>query len=293
MARALEGGLKLHKDYPQNKEILAGKRGKRLEFKSPEQYPKLKQKYTDTLNYEGDVVASCIHCHQIGEARREFYWQSGKPIPEKLLFSYPHPKSLGLILDPNFPARVKDLEKESIAASSGLQIGDDIRSLRGQPILSMADVQWVLHNAAPDGDRLAMAVSRGGRNIDMELNLDKGWRRQDDISWRVTAWTLCRMMLGGMRVTELDEDQRTELGIEDGQMALRVKSAGKYGQHGLARRSGFLPEDIIVSYDGQRTLASETALFAYANEHLSPGKTVTIEFIRGGKRQSKQLKIQR
>ena len=47
------------------------------------------------LDYEGNVVQSCIHCHQIGDAQREFYWQQGKPIRRSVLFPYPHPKSSG------------------------------------------------------------------------------------------------------------------------------------------------------------------------------------------------------
>ncbi|MCZ6806320.1 MAG: hypothetical protein O7F08_05160 [Deltaproteobacteria bacterium] len=35
-----------------------------------------------------------------------------------------------------------------IANAAGFKVGDRIVSLKGQPILSTADIQWVLHNAA-------------------------------------------------------------------------------------------------------------------------------------------------
>src|SRR3954463_14350426 len=60
LAKALQGGLDLHAGYPKNKAALAGKRGPAPEFPVPEKYPTL-GKYTSALNYEGNVVQSCIH----------------------------------------------------------------------------------------------------------------------------------------------------------------------------------------------------------------------------------------
>lgn len=69
LAQALQGALELHAEYPANREALAGKRGKPMEVASPEKYPLLRDRYTDALDYEGNVVKSCIHCHQIGDAQ--------------------------------------------------------------------------------------------------------------------------------------------------------------------------------------------------------------------------------
>ena len=95
MARALEGALELHANYPDNRDALAGKRGPQPRFATPEKYPSLAERYTDTLNYEGNVVQSCIHCHQIGDAERDLYRTSGRPIPETVLYPHPHPKVVG------------------------------------------------------------------------------------------------------------------------------------------------------------------------------------------------------
>lgn len=291
MANALQGGLDLHANYPANAAALEGKKSSPLEFASPEKYPTLKDKFTDSLNYEGDVVKSCIHCHQIGEARREFYWNQGKPIPEKLLFSYPHPKSLGLVLDPTQRATVKSVESESIADASGLAAGDEILSMDGQPLLSMADIQWVLHNTPAEATKITLIVSRNGESQSLTLNLPDRWRQNDDISWRVSSWTLCRMALGGMRLATLTDEERTETGIAT-KMALRVKSTGKYGPHGAAHRLGFKKGDVIVSFDGQDDISRESDLFAYVNNHLKPGEDVEIELIRNKKPQSMKLTIQ-
>jgi hypothetical protein len=71
LAKALQGALDLHGSYPANKASLAGKRGPAMEVASPEKYPALKDKYAATLDAGENVVKSCIHCHQIGDAQRE------------------------------------------------------------------------------------------------------------------------------------------------------------------------------------------------------------------------------
>ena len=65
--------LKIHSDYPANRASLAGKQGQPVEYRVPEEFPDLKGKYTDKLNYEGNVVASCIHCHQIRDSERALF----------------------------------------------------------------------------------------------------------------------------------------------------------------------------------------------------------------------------
>lgn len=292
MAAALRGALALHRGGEEIKATLAGKQGAPLEFGSPEKYPALQDRYTDRLNDEGDVVKSCIHCHQIGDARREFYWNQNRPIPEKLLFPYPHPKSVGLVLDPDHRARIKSIVPGSPAAKLSLQPGDEILTAHDQPLLSMADVQWVLHQADPAGDRIKLRVRRGDRYANLTLQLRDGWRRRDDISWRVSSWGQSRIALGGMRLEPIEAAQRRELGI-DTPMALRVRSAGRYGPHATARRQGFREGDLVVRYDGRDDLRRETDIFAWVNDHHQQGNQVEIEFLREGRRRTLRLPIQK
>jgi len=111
LAKALEGALELHRQYPKNATALAGKKGPAPEVSAPEKYPSLKGKYGPKVNYTEKVVQSCIHCHQIGDAQREQSRSRDEAMPESVLFPYPHPKSLGLILDPKDKATILDVEK--------------------------------------------------------------------------------------------------------------------------------------------------------------------------------------
>lgn len=292
LAKALQGALDLHSRFNDTKESLAGKRGTPLEVASPEQFPSLKGEYTNRLNYEGNVVKSCIHCHQIGDAQREYYWQDRKPIPEKVLFPYPHPKTVGLVLDPDERATIKEVTSPSPASLAGLEAGDQILSMNGQPLLSIADTQWVLHQVAPEGGRISLVIQRGDQKLDRSLELKPGWRREGDLSWRATTWGLRRIALGGLQLETLTEAEKKESGLQTADMAMIVKHAGKYGPHAAAHNLGIREGDILVSFDGNRTLQREQDVIAHVVMNKQVGDEVEIEMMRGRTRTKYRIPVQ-
>ena len=292
LAEALQGALELHAGYPANKESLAGKTGPAPLFASPEKFPSLKDKFTDSLNYKGDVVKSCIHCHQIGDAIRDFYRADAKPIPETVLFPYPHPKSIGMILDPATKASVKDIVDDSPAAMAGIQTGDKIVSLNGQPILSAADVQWVLHAVPASGGTVKAVVHRSGSQQSLALVLPPNWRRTGDISWRVSSWGLRRMSCGGLKLEPIESGERKTLGISDSAMALRVTHVGQYGPHAAAKKAGFQVDDVLIEVDGRHDLISESDMMVYGVTKKKPGQLASVVVLRGGQRKKLSLPMQ-
>ena len=292
LAAALSGALELHAAYPANKAALAAKTGPAPLFASPEMFPSLASNFTDSLNYEGDVVKSCIHCHQIGVAARAYYRSLGQPLPEELVFPYPHPKSIGLILDPNQRAAVKEVVAGSLAAAAGFKAGDQSRSLAGQPLLSMADVQWVLHGVGAGGGQVVADVVRGDHSLPITLSLPDGWRRLGDISWRVSSWGMRRMTLGGLSLIELTSEARRQAGLADGKMGLLVKGMGMYGASATAKKTGFLQGDIVVEFDGQDDLRSEGEVFLRAMTKRKVGDTVRVAVLRDGNRMEFALPMQ-
>ncbi|MES2461644.1 MAG: PDZ domain-containing protein, partial [Armatimonadota bacterium] len=199
MAKALEGALALHKKYPANKALLVGKHGSPPEFAHPEEYPSLQNRYTSLLDYGGKVVPSCIHCHMISEAKHTVALKRGQ-ITDSVLFPFPHPRSLGLILDPKQQPTVLRTEPGSDAARAGFLAGDRLQTLEGQNLLSTADIQWVLNTAPEKGTTLQAGILRGGKLRNLTLTLSPGWRRRDNFSWRVSTWGLRRAALGGMKL---------------------------------------------------------------------------------------------
>jgi hypothetical protein len=280
LAKALQGALELHADYPKNRAMLARKKGPAPDVATPEKYPLLSGKYGPTLNYSGKVVPSCIHCHQVGDAQRDTYRARGEAFPEEVLFPYPHPKAIGLILDPKECATVLRVEKGSPADKAGFEPGDSLVRLGGQPPLSIADVQWVLHHTPGDGATVSAEVRRGGEAKALALRLPKGWRRGDDISWRASTWGLRRMATGGL-VLEADK------------VGLRVKHVGQFGAHAAGRDAGFRKGDLVISFGGRDDLRRESDLLAHALEKYRAGDKVAVEVARGGKRLTLSLPMQK
>jgi serine protease Do len=284
LAKALEGALTLHAAYPANKAELAAKKGPAPDFATPRQYPKLQGKYGEQLNYEGNVVQSCIHCHQIGDAQRQYYRDTSGAIPEQVLFPYPHPKALGLILDPKERATVVRVEPGSLVAGAGFRAGDVIQKLAGQPPLSIADVQWVLHHVPPGGGTVQALVERNGKATELKLDLPTGWRQQDDIAWRASSWELRRMGLGGMYVKRLSAERRAEMKLPETGMAFNVEHVGQYAPHDGAKKAGLVAGDIVVSVGGRTDLLRETDLLAYSLNQLKTGSTLPVVVLREGQR---------
>lgn len=287
--KALEGALELHRGYPKNKALFAAKRGPAVETRTPEQYPSLRTKYGPKLEYGPKVAQTCIHCHQVREAQRLVFRGADKPLPDTLLHPYPHPKNLGLIVDPGTRSTLKSVTPGSPAAADGFKAGDEIRALEGQPILSLADIQWVLHHA-PSTGALKAEVVRGGKRTPLTLQLRSGWRQADNISWRASSWDLRRMVTGGLLLEDLPAADRAKLGLPADTPALRVKHVGEYGEHAAAKRAGFRKEDVLVSVDGRKTPISESALMAYLLGKPR-GAEVPFGVLRGGSSMSFTLQM--
>ena len=140
--KALKGALNLHAGYPANKAALAGKTGVPQQWSTPEAIPTLmRKKAFDTSR------GSCIHCHMIHTGQLQSLRKGGASVSDKLLWYYPMPDAVGLEMDMDEMATVKGVVGDSVAEKSGFQAGDKILRLDGQPLISIADLQWVVHNA--------------------------------------------------------------------------------------------------------------------------------------------------
>jgi serine protease Do len=287
---AMEAVLELHERYPEVKDSLLAKTGPAPAVKVPEEYPPFKGRYTSDLDYQGKVVQSCLHCHQIHEAERLVLRSAGKPIPDEVLFPWPLPEVFGLHLDPRRRATVSQVDGGSVAARAGFRKGDELVSLEGQPLVSIADVQWVLHNAGEEGE-LAARVRRGKEELALAIPLGPGWRRGSDISWRASTWDLRRMGTGGLLLEELPERERQSAGIAEGALALRVKHAGEYGEHAAAKNAGVRKGDIIIAVDGRSDLRAEAEVLALALQKKTPSDRLELTLLRGGERKQVSFRL--
>ena len=289
LGKALEAALELHRNYPANKSSLAGKQADKPMFPTPEQIPSLATRYTNKLDYEGDTVKSCIHCHMIGESIKSAVRTEKGKIPNSLVFSYPHPKAIGLIMDPTQCATVKEVVANSDGDESEFKVGDRIAALDGQPILSIADFQWGLHHASDNGGSIKASVERNKQMIELSLKLSDSWRTKENISWRASSWSLRQAGLGGMLVKSATKEERSALEVKEGEMALVVEHVGAFAPHDRAKKAGLQKGDIIVEYDGRTNLIRETDLLAYAVNEVEIGRSVAIKFRRGTETKTVQV----
>ena len=187
---------------------------------------------------------------------------------------------------------MKTVTSNSMAAKSGFRAGDEILSFEGQPMLSIADVQWVLHNAGSPGS-LKAEVQRGSERKTLTLALEKDWRRKSDISWRPTSWEMRRMFTGGMLLKDTTAAERQNLNLQEGDLALRVDyipQAG--GPHGTAKKVGFQKNDVIVAVDGKKEHWTESDLFGYLAQNRMLGTKVPIKVLRAGNDVELELPMQ-
>ena len=278
---SLEAVLRLHADYPDNRKYLAGKQSVASRIEKPGDYPTLRDKYEEALDYEGNVVRSCLHCHQIREAERLEYRKANKPIPDQVLFPWPLPIVMGLHMDPDKRATVKTVAANSSGERAGLRVGDELLTLNGQAIVSTADIQWILHRADSQA-RLPAVVRRGDETRRLTVELSKGWRR-GDISWRATTWDLRRMATGGLKLATASPEQRRTASIDKDRLALFVEHVGQYGAHGAAKRAGFRKGDVIVGVEGRRQPLTESELIAYILQQRKRGQKIPVEVKRSGR----------
>ena len=288
---ALTAALALHRGYPANKTALAGKQGGPVPYKTPLEMPTISGKYRAELDWEGKVVQSCVHCHQIGDAFRTSFREKKQPIPTEWIYAWPAPETIGLTLAVDQIARVATVADGSIAAKSGLRSGDEITALAGQPLISIADVSWALHRA-PESGKLAAAVKRGGANHELTITLPSGWKTKADLSRRVGTWPMRGMATGGLILEDLADGQRRERGLGEEKMALFVKGLGQYGKHAAAKNAGFQKEDVIVELAGLSHRMTESELLGHLLQKHFYGERVKAVVLRAGERVELELPMQ-
>lgn len=274
---AAEKALALHQAYPGNKAVLAAKTGHPAEYATPNEIPGLRDK-----SKRAEVRQNCIHCHMVKEYAMRAKWEAGKLAAEDL-WVYPMPQRIGLTLDVQDGLVVETVREGSPAALAGLVRGDRLVSLGGQPLVSTADVQWVLHQA-PGDTRLAAVIQRGDQQQDKTIVLSGDWKKSD-IAWRASSWYGLRQ---GVKFDPLSAAERNSRGIDDGQMALVVARLYSRGAQKM-QEAGVKASDVIIAVDGRSDLTTETEFLAYLRLTHGPDDSVKFTVLRG--RERKELVV--
>lgn len=291
--KAAEAALRIHKDYMADpaplKEALLAKAGPSLPWKEANSIPALQawRKRTDALPYAGPGSNSCLHCHQFATGTLESLRQARRPIPDAMIWSYPMPDLLGFALDPEERATVRAVVPGSEAERAGLHPGDEILRMEGQPVISVADVQWVLHQA-PEPGKVTLEIARNGADKKLALVLPEKWRRRGSVAWRVSM-AKAEADLLGLTTEKPAIRKRKELGLGENDLALRIDfpperllGDGQRNANRQAAEAGLKRGDVIVEVDGSRNPMYQSDLIAYAIQKKSKGDPITLKVNRNG-----------
>lgn len=283
LKKAMKAALKIHEGYPGNKASLAGKTGPKPLAPTPEKLPAAKKNLRPAEMQKGK---GCVHCHQVSDWEYQSVLQSGGEVSDRFLWTYPMPDTLGLFLDPRKRATVRRVASKSSAAKAGFRRGDKIETMNGQPIISIADVQWVLHNAE-EPSKISVEVKRRGRTSKLTLELKKGWRRKGGAFERnLTVHWYASAAIAGMVTKELNSGEKARLGIRPSGLALNIERFPPdfvKQKNQSAVQIGLKKNDIIIEVDGKRGRMSDGEFLAWLLQEKGKGSQVSLKYVRGGR----------
>lgn len=288
LRQMLTGALELDRAYRADPEhwsaVLAAKAPPAPRWPTPGSFPETGSynRVTSSMSYK-QMRGNCLHCHNVEEFERISVWKGGGRVPDRLIWPYPMPSAIGLELDPQAVTRVRTVEAGSPAAHAGLEPGDLLRALDGQPLLSLADVQWVLQNAA-DEATLPVELERSGESRQATLEFAPGWRQRGDISWRGSAWEQSALL--GMFLDESATPDKLALKLT------RFPPGWMKGRSPAAERAGLKPGDLIVAVDGRTTPMTVRELLVYVQREKTLGERLRLQVLRDGATRDVSLRLQ-
>jgi len=262
--KALRRALATHKGYPNNKRLLASFTGPKADFVVPERIPTMETK-------------NCIHCHQVHDSLLRHKWEQRK-ITAADYFVYPLPEQIGMKMEPDDCLQVKLVTDGSPAAKAGLSADDRIVRINGIPLLSQADIQWLLHRS-PANTRLAVEYQRGEVTAEATVTLTGDWKLAD-LSWRESSW---RALRHAVRFVPLTADQKRQQKIAAGAMAFEIKNMFGPRPEPL-RRAGVKIGDIVVGIADRTDLTTETDFLVHLRLKYGPGDRIPLRILRSGRK---------
>ena len=276
LKNAMTRALELHRNYPANQASLAEKRGSEVEgqpsrkWKTPLEIPGLRKRFGKKL-LQPTGKENCIHCHNIHDGWHDTAYDEGT-FDLDSIWIFPLPSNIGMSIDVDTGVMIETVTSASFAARVGIQAGDVIHTMNGQPIISIADMQWVLHNL-PKTSNLAVEVKRGNDILTKTLSLSGEWKKSD-ISWRASFASIRPHLW--VSTPELSSDEKEELGLATDALALKVRAI----YTGSPKKAGLKVEDVIVEAGGQRKVMTRGEFQIWIKFNYGRGDKLPIKVLR-------------
>lgn len=279
--------LKAYKSYPTNRRSFEKKKGSPQPYAKALELPGLNNKE----RYAGQTeLNNCIHCHNIHDARHESLFRS-KNLTHEKLWKFPLPKNVGLIMNRDTINEVQSVIPQSAAMKAGIKKGDMIESINEQSILSIADMQWVFHNASNNKESFDLRIRSKNGIKRVKLETSAGWKKSD-ISWRASMWNLPPRL--GIWTPRANENELRKAGLQKDEEAILIKWINrKQNTSNAAWQAGLRQGDILLEVNGKPALKDPEKLHTYIKLNHQPGEWMTWTVLRNGKEKEIRFQLHR
>ncbi len=286
LVKTMDRVLELHANYEKVKASLAAKRGPDHPWKTGLEMPGMENKE----KLAGATVRqNCIHCHMINDAmHRE--WASAGQMSEEKLYRYPLPDNIGLHIVRDDGRKIETVDAGGAAAKAGIAAGDEILRAAGQPVTSIADLQWVLQNQPAGNGKVELTVLRNQKETTATLELADGWKKTN-WHWRASRWSM-RPEPGFWAPIAAEKDLKPIADkIPEGVKPLRVQFIGNKNQGAADRKAGLKEGDLILTYDGKAMNVLPEEFQMYVRFQRKVGEKLELKVLRNGKEMAIELPL--
>ncbi len=212
-----------------------------------------------------DLVAAVVEqLRRTGRAVRAYIGLNVRTVTPALAAAWGFPAAGGVV--------VQDVEQEGPARDTGIQPGDLISSVDGQPLANLLQLNLRLYRAA-EGTRLELGILRDGQRLAIPVKA----RERESPTSRIVSAIRKRNLISqlGIFVAEMDKDLSEELGQARGEGGLLVVATlGETPALGEDLNIG----DIIYQMNRQR-VSSSMRLRELVNE-MKAGDPVAFQVER-------------
>ncbi|QBF28204.1 DegQ family serine endoprotease [Pseudomonas tructae] len=176
-------------------------------------------------------------------------------------------------LDKPAGALVAQVLEDGPAAKGGLQVGDVILSMNGQPIVMSADLPHLI-GSLKDGAKAKLDIIRSGKRQSLDITIGALPDDDAEIASNLTGGVERSSNRLGVSVSDLTAEQKKTLELKGGVVIKEV-------QDGPAALIGLRPGDVISHLNNQAILSAKQ--FTEIAKELPKNRSVSMRVLRQGR----------